>query len=239
MGSSVERPHRYFDLITAVFVTVLLVSNVVSSAKIVDLGFRVLGVDMAFDAGTILFPISYIFGDILTEVYGYRRSRRAIWTGFFCLGLASLVFFAVSRLPGEATWQQYAGDAAYTSILGGMSTGGIVMGSLAGYWSGEFTNSFILAKMKVFTEGRWLWTRTIGSTIAGQMVDTVVFVAVASVFGVFPWSLFLTLTLTNYLFKVVVEAGMTPLTYGAVNVLKKAESEDFFDRKTNFNPFAL
>jgi uncharacterized integral membrane protein (TIGR00697 family) len=239
MGDPVERQQRYFDLIMAIFVTVLLVSNVASSAKIVDLRFRVFGVQMAFDAGTILFPISYIFGDILTEVYGYRRSRRAIWTGFFCLGLASLVFFTVSRLPGEATWQKYAGDAAYASILGGMSTGGIVLGSLAGYWSGEFTNSFVLAKMKVYTEGRWLWTRTIGSTILGEMVDTVVFVAVASVFGVFPWSLFLTLTLTNYLFKVAVEAGMTPLTYAAVNGLKRAESEDFFDRNTNFNPFGL
>jgi uncharacterized integral membrane protein (TIGR00697 family) len=231
-------PLRYFDLITAVFVTVLLVSNVASSAKIVDLRLRVLGVKMAFDAGTILFPVSYIFGDILTEVYGYKRSRRAIWTGFFCLGLASVVFLAVSRMPGEATWQQYAGDAAYAAILGGMSTGGIVLGSLAGYWSGEFTNSFVLAKMKVLTEGRWLWTRTIGSTILGELVDSVVFVAVASVFRVFPWSLFLTLALTNYFFKVLVEAAMTPLTYIAVNMLKQAESVDVFDRKTNFNPFA-
>ena len=147
------------------------------------------------------------------------------------------MFFLVSRMPGEATWQQYAGDAAYAAILGGMSTGGIVLGSLAGYWSGEFTNSFMLAKMKVLTNGRWLWTRTIGSTILGEMVDTAVFVSVASLFGVFPWSLFLTLTLTNYLFKVAVEALMTPLTYCAVNALKKAESEDYFDRNTDFNPF--
>jgi hypothetical protein len=234
----VEKQQRYFDIIVAVFVTVLIVSNVASSAKIVDLRFNVLGIPMAFDAGTILFPISYIFGDILTEVYGYRRSRRAIWTGFLCLGLASFVFFLVSILPGEATWQQYAGQAAYAAILGGMSTGGIVLGSLAGYWSGEFTNSFVLAKMKVLTEGRWLWLRTIGSTILGQLVDTLVFVAVASVFGVFPWSLFVTLTLTNYLFKVGVEALMTPLTYAAVNGLKKAEAEDHYDRGTNFNPFA-
>jgi len=233
-----EKPQRYFDLIVALFVTVLIVSNVASSAKIVDLRFDVLGVPMAFDAGTILFPVSYIFGDILTEVYGYRRSRRAIWTGFFCLGLAALVFFAVSRLPGEATWQDYAGDAAYLAILGGMSTGGIVLGSLAGYWGGEFTNSFVLARMKVLTAGRWLWARTIGSTVLGQLVDTAAFVSVASLFGVFPWSLFLTLTLTNYLFKVAIEACMTPLTYAAVNGLKKAEAEDYFDRDTNFNPFA-
>jgi hypothetical protein len=233
------KQYRYFDFIVAIFVTVLLVSNVASSAKIVDLGFSVLGLKMAFDAGTVLFPVSYIFGDILTEVYGYRRSRRAIWTGFFCLGLAAVVFFLVSRLPGEATWQQYAGDAAYAAILGGMSTGGIVLGSLAGYWSGEFTNSFILAKMKVLTNGRWLWTRTIGSTIFGEMVDTVVFVAVASLFGVFPWSLFLTLTVTNYWFKVGVEALMTPLTYLVVNALKKAESEDYYDRNTDFSPFIV
>lgn len=233
-----EKPKRYFDIIMAVFVTVLIVSNVASSAKIVDLRFNLLGIPMAFDAGTILFPISYIFGDILTEVYGYRRSRRAIWTGFFCLSLASVVFYLVSILPGEATWQRYAGQAVYAAILGGMSTGGIVLGSLAGYWSGEFTNSFVLAKVKVLTEGRWLWLRTIGSTILGQLVDTVVFVVVASIFGVFPWSLFISLTLTNYLFKVGVEALMTPLTYAAVNGLKKAESEDYFDRGTNFNPFA-
>ena len=231
--------HRYFDLIVAMFVTVLIVSNVASSAKIVDLRFSVLGVSMAFDAGTILFPVSYIFGDILTEVYGFRRSRRAIWTGFFCLGLASLVFFIVSRMPGEATWQQYAGDAAYTAILGGMSTGGIVLGSLAGYWCGEFTNSFTLAKMKVLTEGRWLWTRTIGSTLLGELVDTAVFVAVASAVRVFPWSLFLTLTVTNYLFKVAVEACMTPLTYLVVSFLKKAESEDYYDRNTDFTPFGM
>lgn len=234
-----QKQFRFFDFIMAVFVTVLLASNVASSAKIVDLGMSLLGVRMAFDAGTILFPLSYIFGDILTEVYGYRRSRRAIWTGFFCLGLSSVVFFIVSRLPGEGTWQQYAGDAAYAAILGGMSTGGIVLGSLSGYWSGEFTNSFVLAKMKVLTNGRWLWTRTIGSTILGELVDTVVFVSVASLFGVFPWSLFLTLTLTNYLLKVSIEVIMTPLTYLAVNALKTAEVEDFYDRNTDFNPFLV
>jgi len=234
-----EKPQRYFDLIMAAFVAVLIVSNVMSSAKIVDLGFNVLGIRMAFDAGTILFPLSYIFGDILTEVYGYRRSRRAIWTGFFCLAVTAILFFVVSRVPGEATWQGYAGDAAYVAILGGMSTGGIVLGSLAGYWSGEFTNSFILAKMKILTQGRWLWTRTIGSTILGELVDTAVFVSVASLFAVFPWSLFVTLLLTNYLFKVAIEALMTPLTYAAVNGLKKAEAEDHFDRGTNFNPFAV
>jgi uncharacterized integral membrane protein (TIGR00697 family) len=231
------RRYRFFDLIMAVFVTVLVVSNIASSAKIVDWGISLFGVRLAFDAGTILFPVSYIFGDILTEVYGYKRSRRVIWAGFFCLGLASAIFWIVGVMPGEATWRQYAGDAAYVAILGGMSTGGIVVASLAGYWSGEFANSFVLAKMKILTGGRWLWSRTIGSTIIGELVDTVVFVCIASSFGVFPWSLVLTLTLTNYLFKCGIEALMTPVTYAIVAVLKRAESEDFYDRDTNFNPF--
>jgi queuosine precursor transporter len=233
------RQYRHFDLIMAAFVTVLVVSNIASSAKIVDWGFSILGVPMAFDAGTLLFPVSYIFGDILTEVYGYKKSRRVIWAGFGCLALSAIVFGIVRILPGETAWQSYAGDAAYQTILGGMSSGGIVLASLAGYWSGEFTNSFILAKLKILTKGRWLWTRTIGSTIVGELVDTMAFVAIASFFKVFPWSLFLTLTMTNYLFKCGVEALMTPATYAAVTVLKKAEQEDHYDRGTNFNPFSL
>jgi uncharacterized integral membrane protein (TIGR00697 family) len=232
------RSYKYFDLIMALFVAVLIISNVASSAKIVDWGVGIFGVPLAFDAGTLLFPISYIFGDILTEVYGYQRSRRVIWAGFFSLVLAALFFYIISILPGEATWQDYAGDNAYVAILGSMSSGGIVLGSLAGFLLGEFTNSFTLAKMKIRTNGRWLWARTIGSTLIGELVDTVAFVAVASALGVFPWSLFLTLTITNYLFKVAVEAGMTPLTYLTVGALKKSEGEDYYDRETNFNPFA-
>jgi uncharacterized integral membrane protein (TIGR00697 family) len=234
-----ERNYRYFDLIMAVFVTVLVVSNIASSAKIVDWGFSLFGIRMAFDAGTLLFPVSYIFGDILTEVYGYKNSRRVIWAGFACLTLSAVIFWMISVLPGEAMWQQYAGDAAYLAILGGMSSGGIVFASLAGYWTGEFTNSFVLAKMKILTRGHWLWMRTIGSTIAGELVDTLVFVFIASLFHVFPWSLFLTLTLTNYLFKVGVEALMTPVTYLAVSKLKKTENEDYYDAETDFNPFRV
>jgi queuosine precursor transporter len=237
MQMGMERRYRYLDLIMAVFVTVLVVSNIASSAKIVDWGFSILGVRMAFDAGTLLFPVSYIFGDILTEVYGYKNSRRVIWAGFACLALSALIFWIVSILPGESQWQQYAGNAAYLAILGGMSSGGIVIASLAGYWSGEFTNSFVLAKMKILTRGRWLWTRTLGSTIAGELVDTLVFIGIASLFHVFPWTLFLTLVLTNYLFKVGIEALMTPVTYAAVTRLKKTEQEDYYDRDTNFNPF--
>jgi len=234
-----DRQYHYFDLIMALFVAVLIISNIASSAKIVDLGCSVAGVPMAFDAGTILFPLGYIFGDILTEVYGFRRSRRVIWVGFFALGLAAATFWLIQRLPGESAWQGYAGDTAYAAILGGMSSGGIVFGSLAGYWSGEFSNSVVLAKMKVWTGGRWLWLRTIGSTLVGELVDSAIFVLVASLFGVFPWALFLTLALTNYLFKTAVEALMTPLTYAVVRFLKRAENEDFYDRATDFNPFGL
>lgn len=234
-----ERQYRYFDLIMAVFVTVLVVSNVASSAKIVDLGFAIGDLKMILDAGTFLFPLSYIFGDILTEVYGYKRSRRVIWVGFLCLALSALALWLVSILPGDADWQGYAGDAAYAAILGGMSSGGIVLGSLAGYWSGEFSNSFVLARLKVRTEGRHLWLRTVGSTLVGQLVDSVVFMTVASLFGVFPWSLFIALTVTNYLFKCAVEALMTPITYAAVSFLKRTEGEDYYDRATDFNPFKV
>jgi uncharacterized integral membrane protein (TIGR00697 family) len=231
------KPYRYFDLIMAAFVTVLVVSNIASSAKIVDWGFTIIGVPMAFDAGTLLFPVSYIFGDILTEVYGYRRSRRVIWAGFFLLALSAMLFWIVGKLPPDRTWAQYAGQPAYDAILGGMSSGGIVLGSLAGYWVGEFSNSITLARLKLLTHGRWLWLRTITSTLVGQLIDTAAFVVMASLFSVFPWSLFLTLVLTNYLFKCAVEVLMTPITYMVVNRLKLIEQEDFFDTGTDFNPF--
>ena len=233
------REYKYFDRIMELFVMVLVVSNIASSAKIIDLGFSIFHIPLAFDAGTLLFPISYIFGDILTEVYGYKRSRRVIWTGFAALAVSALVFWIVQRLPGEATWQEYAGDAAYSAILGGMSSGGIVLASLAAYWLGEFSNSFVLAKMKILTDGRWLWTRTIGSTLVGELVDSAVFIAIASLFGIFPWSLFVTLSLTNYLFKTATEAVFTPITYIVVNSLKRVENEDYYDRETNFNPFTI
>ena len=234
-----QRSYQYLDLIQALFVTVLLLSNIASSAKIVDWGVSWFGLRLAFDAGTILFPISYVFGDILTEVYGYRRSRRVIWTGFFALILAALVLWIVAQLPGEATWQEYAGDEAFSAILGGMSSGGIVLASLAAYWLGEFANSFTLAKLKLLTRGRWLWSRTIGSTLVGEFADSVLFVTIASAFHVFPWSLFTTLVVTNYVFKVAIEILMTPLTYLAASTLKRVEGEDYFDTGTDFNPFSI
>jgi hypothetical protein len=231
------KSYRHYDLIMVSFVMVLVLSNILSSAKIVDWGVSLFGLPLAFDAGTLLFPVSYIFGDILTEVYGYRRSRRVIWTGFACLGLTSLLLLAVKLLPGEATWEQAAGRQAYDAVFSGMTSGGIVLASLLAYWLGEFSNSFTLAKMKILTRGKWLWTRTIGSTLVGEGIDTVVFILAATLFGVFPAALMATLIVTNYLFKVGVEALMTPLTYRIVRFLKAAEQEDFYDLGTDFNPF--
>jgi len=231
------QPYKYLNTITAFFVTTLVVSNIASSAKIIDLGFGIFRLHAAFDAGTIVFPLGYIFGDILTEVYGYKNSRKVIWTGFACLVLSAFVFWAVKVLPGESIWQGYAGDAAYLAILGSMSSGGIVIASLAGYWSGEFSNSFVLAKMKILTQGKWLWMRTIGSTLIGELVDSVAFVTIAILFKVFPAELFWTLIVTNYIFKCLIEAVMTPVTYAVVAFLKRAEHEDYYDKDTNFNPF--
>jgi queuosine precursor transporter len=231
--------YRYFDLIMALFVTVLLVSNIASSAKIVDWGVSIFGLRLSFDAGTLLFPISYIFGDVLTEVYGYRRSRRVIWVGFGAAALMSAVLWLVRQLPGETAWQGYAGDAAYDTILGGVSSGGIIVASLAAYLTGEFSNSIVLAKLKVRTQGRWLWARTIGSTLIGEGVDSIVFVAIACAGGVFPWKIAPSLIVANYVFKVGIETIMTPLTYRIINFLKRTEREDYFDRDTDFNPFRL
>lgn len=234
-----NRAYKYYDFIMAFFVAVLLISNIASAAKIVDWGVSLFGLPLAFDAGTLLFPISYIFGDILTEVYGYKKSRRVIWAGFGAAGLMSLTFWLVGLLPGEQNWQEYAGQAAYEAILGGVASGGIVVASLAAYFAGEFSNSFVLAKMKVATQGRWLWMRTIGSTLVGEGIDTIIFVLIAVLFGVFPWEIALSLMTANYIFKVGIEALFTPFTYAIVGFLKHAEQEDYYDQETNFNPFSL
>lgn len=235
------RTYRYYDLIMAAFVAVLLISNIASSAKIVDWGVTlpVVKLPLAFDAGTLLFPISYIFGDVLTEVYGYARGRRVIWVGFALAALMGFVLWLVGRLPGEAAWESYAGQAAYNAILGGVSSGGIIIASLAAYFAGEFCNSFVLAKMKILTRGRWLWSRTIGSTLVGEGVDSVLFVLIACAFGVFPWAVATSIIVANYIFKVGIEALLTPVTYGVVSALKRAEHEDYFDVGTDFNPFRL
>jgi hypothetical protein len=231
--------YKYYDFITALFVAVLLISNIASAAKIIDWGVSLLGLPLAFDAGTLLFPISYIFGDILTEVYGYKRSRRVIWAGFGAAALMSVTLWLVGLMPGEATWETYAGQAAYEAILGGVATGGIIIASLVAYFAGEFSNSYVLAKLKVATNGRWLWSRTIGSTLIGQGLDTVIFVLIATLLGVFPPEIALTLIVANYIFKVAIEIIFTPVTYSVVGFLKQAEQEDYYDRETNFNPFSL
>ena len=235
------RSYRYYDLIMALFVAVLLTSNIASSAKIVAWGVAlpVLGLPLAFDAGTLLFPISYIFGDVLTEVYGYAASRRVIWVGFAMAALMGVTLWLVARLPGEATWQQATGQAAYDAVLGGVSKGGILVASILAYFCGEFTNSFILAKMKIRTQGRYLWTRTIGSTLVGQAVDSVVFTVVACAFGVFPWSIALSIIVANYIFKVSIEIIFTPVTYRVISWLKRVEHEDYYDTDTDFNPFRV
>jgi hypothetical protein len=215
------RPYRYLDLITAVFVAVLILSNV-ASTKLVSLG------PFTFDGGTLLFPLAYIFGDVLTEVYGYARSRRVIWTGFACLGLMVITLFVVDALPPQ--------NEAFTAILGQAPR--IALGSLIAYWAGEFTNSVILAKLKVRTQGRWLWSRTIGSTLVGELVDTAVFLLIAF-YGVWPNDLLWTVFVSNYIFKCGVEIAFTPITYQIVNALKGAEREDYFDRDTDFNPLAF
>lgn len=232
-----KRDYKYFDFIVGVFVTVLLVSNLLSSAKIIDLGIELNGFAFIFDAGTLVFPLSYIFGDILTEIYGYRRSRRVIWTGFFATATMGFFVWLAGILPGESEWGNYAGQAAYDSILGGIT--GLVVASLIAYLVGEFTNSYILARMKVATRGKYLWARTIGSTLLGQLVDTVAFFLIASALGVFPWDIFWSLVITNYIFKVGIEILFTPATLKVINALKKAENEDVYDDQTDFNPLRL
>ncbi len=236
---TVTRTYKYYDFIVALFVAVLLISNVASSAKIIDWGVSIFGLPLAFDAGTLLFPISYIFGDILTEVYGYKKSRRVIWAGFMAAALMSFSLWIIGLMPGAELWEGYAGQEAYDAILGGMATGAIVIASLAAYFAGEFSNSYVMAKMKVATEGRWLWMRTIGSTLIGEGIDTVLFVLIATVLGVFPWEIAASLIVANYIFKVGIEIIFTPVTYKSVGFLKRIEQEDHYDRDTNFNPFKL
>jgi uncharacterized integral membrane protein (TIGR00697 family) len=218
--------YKYFDIILGLFVAVLLISNV-ASTKILQLW------TFTFDGGTILFPLSYIFNDVLTEVYGYKKSRRVIWVGFFSALLMSLIFWIVGELKPAPDWTN---QPAYMAILG--QTPRIVIASLIAYFSGEFSNSYTLARMKMFTRGRWLWARTIGSTIVGELVDTVLFVLIAF-YGVLTPGLLLSVAISNYIFKVGFEVVATPFTYQCVNFLKKAEQEDVFDYQTDFNPFKL
>lgn len=229
-GSGAEprsRSYRYYDFVMAAFVTVLICSNLIGASKICTVkGFT-------FGAGVLFFPISYVFGDILTEVYGYGRSRKVVWAGFGALAFMTFMSWFVVNLPPADGWN---GQAAYESVFGG--TWRIVGASLIAYWAGEFANSYTLAKMKIMTQGRWLFTRTIGSTIAGEAVDSLIFYPLAF-YGIWPTDLVIKVLISNYMIKVGWEVVMTPLTYKVVNFLKKHEQEDYYDYDTNFSPFSI
>jgi queuosine precursor transporter len=217
---------RYFDVLVAFFVAVLLVSNI-ASTKILTLW------KFTFDGGTLLFPLSYIFGDILTEVYGFRRSRRVIWLGFFSALLMSLVLFVVQILPPAGEWNN---QQAYETILGFVPR--IVLASLLAYFAGEFSNSVVLSRLKILTRGKYLWTRTIGSTIIGEGIDTFVFCTVAF-YGILPSAVFWAVLVSNYIFKCAVEIIFTPLTYQIVGFLKRKENTDVYDYGITYNPFRI
>lgn len=224
-----QRVYRYYDLVMAAFVTVLLCANVIGAAK----RAQVLG--FTFGAGVLFFPISYVFGDILTEVYGYARARKVVWAGFGALAFAAFMSWAILKFPPAPGWPH---QQAYETVFGAAPR--IALASLVAYFCGEFCNSYVLAKMKLLTEGRLLWARTIGSTIVGEGVDSLVFYP-AAFWGAPGWTpeQVLSVLMGNYLLKVGWEVVMTPFTYKIVNFLKWAEREDYFDRKTRFTPFSL
>jgi len=226
MNSPGQR-YRYYDLVMAAFVTVLLCANLIGPGKVARVG------PLTFGAGVLFFPISYIFGDVLTEVYGYARARKVVWAGFAALAFASFMASVVVWFPPAPGWGH---QAAYETVFG--STWRIVLASLVAFWAGELCNSFVLAKMKVRSEGKSLYLRTIGSTIVGEGVDSLIFYPVAFL-GSWPRSQLLTVMVTNYAIKVGWEALATPLTYRIVGWLKRVEHEDYFDRDTDFNPFTL
>lgn len=221
------KQYKYYEFVMAAFVCVLLCSNLIGAAKVASLG------GFSFGAGVLFFPISYIFGDVLTEVYGYARARRVVWAGFAAMIFASFMCWFVLALPPAPGWEH---QAAYETVLG--STWRIVVGSLVAFFAGEFCNSFVLAKMKILTEGRFLWARTIGSTIVGEAVDTLLFYPIAF-YGNWSKELLITVMINNYLLKTGWEVVVTPVTYVVVGWLKRAENEDYFDRDTDFNPFTV
>jgi uncharacterized integral membrane protein (TIGR00697 family) len=228
------RQYRYYDLIMAAFVTVLLCSNLIGVQKISSINLPFYG-EYIFGAGVLFFPISYLFGDILTEVYGYARSRRVIWAGFIALVFASLMSFIVTVLPPALTMPAEKQEAI-NMIFGQVPR--IVLASLLAFWVGEFVNSFVLAKMKLVSSGKRLWTRTIGSTIVGEIADTLIFYPIAF-YGIWSNEQLISVMIGNYFIKVLWEVAATPFTYFIVGFLKKAEHEDYYDRDTNFNPFTL
>ena len=229
-----QRSYCYYEFVMVAFVTVLICSNLIGPAKIAQWDVPLLGT-LTFGAGVLFFPISYVFGDILTEVYGYARSRRVIWAGFAGLAFASLMAYVVVALPPAPFWKN---QAAYEVAFG--TTWRISLASLIAFSCGEFVNSFVLAKMKIMTSGKYLWTRTIGSTIFGEAVDSMLFYPLAFyASGIIPDDKLPTVMLAQFLTKVGVEVVFTPVTYKIVAWLKRAEAEDYYDRDTNFTPFSL
>ncbi len=228
------REYRYFNFVMVAFVTVLICSNLIGPAKIAQVDIPVFGL-LTFGAGVLFFPISYVFGDILTEVYGYARARKVIWSGFAALAFASIMASLVVALPPAPFWKH---QGAYEIAFG--STWRIVMASMIAYFCGEFVNSLVMAKMKILTQGKHLWSRTIGSTIVGEAVDSALFYPLAFYgTGIIPNDKLPLVMLAQFTLKVGVEVLLTPVTYKIVNWLKRAENEDFYDRQTNFNPFHL
>jgi queuosine precursor transporter len=235
------RHYRYYDLLMAGFVTVLLCSNLIGPAKVceIELPFALplLGASVIFGAGNIFFPISYIFGDILTEVYGYARARKVIWAGFGAIIFATVMGQTIVHLPPSASEPFNAVlQPALETVFG--STWRVVIASIVAFWIGDFVNAYVMARMKLWTRGRYLWTRTIGSTILGQGVDSLVFYPIAF-YGIWSTDSLFTVLFFNFAFKTSVEIVMTPATYAAVAYLKRAEDEDYYDENTDFTPFSL
>jgi uncharacterized integral membrane protein (TIGR00697 family) len=228
------RSYKYFDLVMVAFVVVLVCSNLIGPAKAAQIELPLIGA-VTFGAGVLFFPISYIFGDILTEVYGYSRARRVIWTGFAALIFASLMAAVVVALPPAPTWEN---QKVYEIAFG--NTWRIAGASMIAYFCGEFVNSYVLAKMKIATEGRYMRTRFVASTVAGEAVDSAIFYPLAFWnSGIMPNELVLTLVVSQFVTKTLVEVTFLPVTTRIVNALKKAEQEDVYDRDTDFNPFAV
>ena len=234
MTTHAPRQYRYYEFVMAAFVTVLICANLIGPAKIAQVELPLVGT-LIFGAGVLFFPISYVFGDILTEVYGYARARRVIWAGFAGLAFASFMAWVVVALPPAPFWQN---QAAYEIAFG--TAWRVAGASMIAYFCGEFVNSFVLAKMKIATAGKWLWTRTIGSTIAGEAVDSVIFYPLAFYgSGIIPDDKLIPVMLFQFVAKVTVEVVFTPVTYKVVAALKRAEHEDYYDRHTDFSPFSL
>jgi len=231
------RHYRYYDLLLGGFVAVLLCSNLIGPAKVGTLTVPLIGATLVFGAGNLFFPISYIFGDILTEVYGYARARRVIWAGFSAMLFATVMSFVVIKLtPSDTEPFNEVLQPALETVFG--NTWRIVAASIVAFWAGDFVNAYVLAKMKIATQGRWLWTRTIGSTIFGQGVDSLIFYPIAFA-GIWETDTLFGVVAFNWFFKVMVEVVMTPVTYLIVGFLKRREHEDYYDRNTDFTPFSL